>query len=196
MEMLLASNNTHKAVEFRRLFPGHTVRLPSEVGVDFSFEETAESYLGNALGKATALYQRVHEPVLADDSGLAVTALEGEPGILSSRYGSKPGGPPLGPGERNRLLLDRLRGEEMREAFFVCCMVLVLDHQRFYAVQETLRGEIAQEPRGSAGFGYDPIFTVPERGRTVAEMTDAEKDGISHRGRAARCILSLLAGCP
>jgi len=196
MEILLASNNRHKAVEFRRLFSGHTVRLPSEVGVRFSFEETAASYLGNALGKAAALYDRVRKPVLADDSGLAVTVLGGEPGILSSRYGSKPGGPVLGAEERNRLLLDRLRGEEMREAFFVCCMVLVLDHRRFYAAQETLRGEIGQEPRGAGGFGYDPIFAVPERGMTVAEMTDAQKDGISHRARAARCILSLLAGVP
>ena len=194
--MLLASANEHKAAEFRRIFTPHTILLPVDVGVEFRYEEGGESYLANALGKARALYEESGRPVIADDSGLAVTALGGAPGVFSSRFGSEEAGRILSSQERNRILLDRLEGEERREASFICCMVLVIDRRRFFAVQEILEGEIADRPHGGGGFGYDPIFTVAEEGRTVAELTDERKDGLSHRGRAGRRLLAMMEGLP
>jgi len=192
MEILLASNNPHKAAEFRRIFPSHTVLLPSDVGLSFSYEEGIESYLANSVGKARALYDRARRPVLADDSGLAVAALGWEPGVFSARFGADSTGKMLSPDARNQYLLDRMSGLREREACFVCCMVLVLDRFRFLVAQETLWGEIADQPRGEGGFGYDPVFWVPEHARTVAELPDSVKDSISHRGRAARRILGML----
>jgi XTP/dITP diphosphohydrolase len=167
------------------------LRTPSELGIAFDFEETGATYLDNALGKALHLHAQVGRPVLADDSGLEVPALGGEPGIRSSRYGSQPGGPKLTDPERCGLLLARAEGLEDRSCFFVCCMALVLEPSRFLAAQEVCRGRLARAPRGSGGFGYDPIVYIPERGKTVAELSDREKDRLSHRGRAARRVRAL-----
>jgi XTP/dITP diphosphohydrolase len=190
-ELVVATNNAHKVRELTRLFPGVRLRTPSELGIAFEFEETGATYLDNALGKALHLQAQVGRPVLADDSGLAVPALGGEPGIRSSRYGSQPGGPKLTDPERCDLLLARAESLADRSCFFVCCMALVLEPSRFLAAQEVLRGELARAPRGSGGFGYDPIVYVPERGKTVAELSDREKDRLSHRGRAARRVRAL-----
>ncbi|MDR3172909.1 MAG: non-canonical purine NTP pyrophosphatase [Treponema sp.] len=139
--------------------------------------------------------------VLADDSGICVDALGGRPGIYSARYagrddpglleGKKPEAP-----ERNALLLEELGDNPNRTARFVCAMVLLWDENRFLSVQETLEGELVRpgEGRGSGGFGYDPIFYLPDRGVTVAELSGAEKNRISHRGKAARIITKLLEG--
>jgi XTP/dITP diphosphohydrolase len=192
-ELLLASNNDHKHAEFVRLFPGVRIVRPREIGVSFDFAEDGASFLENALGKARALYGIVHQPVIGDDSGLCVAALGGEPGVRSSRYGSG-GELKLETPERNALLLSRLAGAADRRAFFVCCLVLVVDGERFMAVQETVHGQIADSPRGANGFGYDPLFLLPDRGLTIAEMPDAEKDFVSHRGRAARRMRAIVDG--
>jgi XTP/dITP diphosphohydrolase len=192
MQLLLASNNRDKAEEFRRIFSDHRILLPADAGVSFDFDEDANSFLENAIGKARALFAKTALPVLADDSGLVVAALNGEPGVYSARYGSR-GGKNLSAAERNRYLLSRLGAEQRRDAFFVCCMVLILEPYRFYVTQETFAGIITESPRGKNGFGYDPVFLVPEYGKTAAELSDSEKDRISHRGKAARRILSLLA---
>lgn len=189
---MLATNNPHKAEEFRRIFASHTILLPVDMGLSFAYEEGTDDYLANSMGKAWALYDRARQPVLADDSGLAVAALGWEPGVFSSRFGSDAAGKVLSPDARNRHLLDRMRGMSERKACFICCMVLVLDRFRFLAAQETLWGEIADHPRGKGGFGYDPVFFLPEHGRTVAELPDSVKDSISHRGRAAVRILGML----
>lgn len=192
-ELLLASNNDHKHAEFVRLFPGVRIVRPRDIGVAFDFAEDGASFLANALGKARALYEIAHRPVIGDDSGLCVAALDGAPGVQSARFGSV-GGAKLETPARNALLLARLAGVADRSAHFVCCLVLVLDADRFIAVQETVHGVIAGEPRGAHGFGYDPLFLLPDRGRTIAELPDDEKDLVSHRGRAARRLRAMLDG--
>jgi len=191
-ELLLASNNEHKRREFTRLFPGVKILEPRDVGIDFDFPEDGQTFFANAQGKAAALQRLAGRPVIADDSGLCVDGLGGEPGILSSRYGSAPGAAPLEAPRRNRYLLERMSGVKERAAHFVCCLVLLLEGDRFLAAQETVSGVITHEPRGTNGFGYDPLFLLPDLGQTMAELLDAEKDRISHRGRAARRIRELL----
>jgi len=191
-ELFVATGNEHKMVELRRLFPGIALRLPRELGESGRFEETGETYLDNALGKALHLYRGLGRPALADDSGLEVPALGGEPGVYSSRYGAV-AGRKLADADRNALLLEKARELEDRRCRFVCCMVVVLTEVRFLVVQETCEGLLAAGPRGEGGFGYDPIVWLPERGVTVAELSDPEKDEVSHRGRAARRLLALLA---
>jgi len=193
-EFLLASNNAHKHQEFVRLFPGIHVLMPRELGIEFDFDETGDTFLENAYGKAMALFHNAKRPVMGDDSGLCVQALGGEPGILSSRYGSGAGGVVLDAPRRNAYLLDRMEGIQDRAAYFVCCLVLVLDESRFVAVQETVHGRIAEGPRGENGFGYDPLFIVPGHEKTIAELPDQVKDSISHRGLAARRILTTMRG--
>ena len=189
-ELVLASNNGYKHAEFVRLFPNHTIRRPADLGIDFVFPEDGESFLENAFGKAVALYHSAKRPIIADDSGLCVAALGGEPGVYSSRYGAGVDGALLDSSKRNAYLLDRMEGIEDRGAFFVCCMVLLVEESRFFIAQETVHGTIAESPRGDKGFGYDPLFLLPDRGMTIAELPDEEKDAISHRGRAARRILA------
>ncbi len=193
VKIVLATASRHKAEEFRRLFARDEIVLPVDLGVEVDHEESGATYLDNAYGKAMALFRRVGRPVMADDSGLSVAALGGEPGVYSARYGSSPGGPKLADAERNRYLLERMRAVADRRAFFVCCLVLVMAEYRFLVVQETVEGTVAHEPAGSGGFGYDPLFYLPERRMTVAQLSDAEKDRISHRGRAAARMAPLLA---
>jgi XTP/dITP diphosphohydrolase len=199
MTVLLATNNAHKRTEFGRILAAHEIRLPAELGVEFSFEETGATFLENAVGKARALAEllppdtRAGLVIVADDSGLCVDALDGAPGIYSARYGSPDGGATELPAtERNALLLRALRGAEDRSAHFVCCMAALFADDRFAVVQETFPGEIAEEPAGANGFGYDPVFLLPGRGCTVAELREDEKDRISHRGRASHGIAAAL----
>jgi XTP/dITP diphosphohydrolase len=190
--LIVATNNPHKLKEFRRLFPGFNLLGPDQVGCTFSFEEKGNTYLENALGKAMHLYNLVEAPVLADDSGLEVVGLGGQPGIYSSRYGSEEGSPKLSDSDRNAHLLSKTVTLNDRSCFFVCCLVAVLSEKRFFIVQETFPGVLAAKPSGSGGFGYDPVVYLPDRGKTVAELEDREKDAISHRGKAARRLEALL----
>lgn len=192
MDIYVATNNMHKVEELSAILKGCTLLLPGEAGIDFHHEETGDTYLDNALGKARALYRELGRPVLADDSGLSVPALGGEPGVYSARYGSAPGSPPLETAERNRCLLSRMEGITDRRAFFVCCMVLMLDEYRVFTVQETFSGTISAAPSGTGGFGYDPLFYLASRGKSVAELSEEEKNRISHRGRAGRRIASII----
>ena len=201
-EILLATNNTHKLKEIEELFKGYEVKLPVDLGIEYSFHEGGVTYLENALGKARHLYGLLEQEglagrfvVLADDSGLSVDALGGEPGIRSARFGGREIDgkiEKLTDAERNIYLLECLKGISDRSAHFICCMVLVVEHERFYIVQEKLDGYIAMEPRGKEGFGYDPLFYIPERGKMLAELSMAEKNRISHRGRAAALMLELI----
>jgi len=191
-ELLLASNNEHKCRECARLFRGVTILMPRDLGIDFDFPEDGDTFFANARGKAAALHRMARRPVIADDSGLCVPALDGEPGIFSARYGSAPGSAPLDAARRNEYLLERMAGVTERGAYFVCCLVVVLSDARFLAAQETVPGVIAQAPRGTNGFGYDPLFVLPGLGMTMAELSEEDKDRLSHRGRAARRIMALL----
>jgi len=193
MNILIATENRHKVEELSAIFTGHELKTPGDCGIVYSHEEDGMTFLENSLGKARTLRALSGgTAVLADDSGLVVPALDGEPGIYSARYGSDEKGRKLETPERNRYLLDRMEGAENREAFFVCCMVLLLSDDRFFVSQETLPGEITLEPRGENGFGYDPLFFLKEYQRTVAELPEDLKNRISHRGRAAIRIKAIL----
>ena len=193
MQLVLASNNPHKVDEVRRILQGITVRTPAELGVRFSYEETGSSYDRNALGKARHLYRLLGVPTLADDSGLAVAALGGAPGVRSARFA--PPGAQLDDAGRCAYLLSLLGGAGDRSAAFICCLALILDRHRLLLVQEAVAGEISETARGEHGFGYDPVFLLPHLGgRTMAELSAVEKDRISHRGRALRRARAVLEG--
>ena len=185
-----------KNLSLNSILKPHSIRLPADMGWNFDVEETGNSYLENALIKAgLCSNSRTDGPVVADDSGLSVPALGGEPGVHSARYGSTVLKPRLESGERNAYLLENMkmleRGKE-RRAFFVCCMVLISEDYRLFSVQETFNGLIAPEASGSGGFGYDPVFYLPELGKTVSELDDKEKNRISHRGRAGLRLKAIL----
>jgi len=192
MDLLIATENEHKVTELSSIFEGHDLSTPSREGIEYFFEETESTFLGNARGKAFALLEKSDRPVIADDSGLVVPALKGEPGVYSARYGSTEKGRKLATPERNRYLLEKMKGITDRRAFFVCCMVLAVSKERFFVSQETLAGEIIGDPRGEYGFGYDPLFFLPGYGKTVAELPEEEKNRISHRGVAGIRIMAIL----
>jgi len=192
MELLVATNNLHKLEELKPLFAGHELLRSADAGIrDFNPEESGGTFFENALIKAEALYSLAGRPVIANDSGLCVEALGGRPGIESARYGAQNGGL-LSAAEKNRLLLAELENVKDRRCAFVCCLVLYYGPQRFLCVQETLEGEIGMAPRGDQGFGYDPIVYLPERAKTVAELSQEEKNRISHRGKAAQKMAAML----
>ncbi len=197
MEILVATYNLHKIQELAPLFPGHRLLSPLELGYpELEIVEDGSSYFENAYIKAKALHKLTNMTTLADDSGLSVEALDGGPGIHSSRYGSQDGVKKLGSEERNALLLADMKGVESRACAFYCCLVLLHGVDRFISVQETCPGILTEAPRGSGGFGYDPLVYLPELGKTVAELSPAEKNIVSHRGRAARLMNSIIAaGC-
>ena len=185
---------------------GYELRIPKDEGLDFDPEETGDTFHANALLKAGELYSLLnrHNPplfklgdvIIADDSGICVDALDGRPGLHSAYYaGSGKWVKNLTAAERNNLLLEELVGKPHRTARFICSMVLLYSPDRFFITQETLEGEIVKGPeyvKGTAGFGYDPIFFIPEFGRTVAELSENEKNTISHRAKAGKVIANIL----
>lgn len=192
MKLLIATNNVHKIEELRPLFRGHELLMPADVGITtFDPEESGSTFFENAHIKAEVLYRLTGKPVIADDSGLCVGALGGRPGIGSARYGSN-GGDLLSAAQKNRMLLAELAEVQERHCAFVCCLVLQYGLQKFICVQETLEGMITTEPRGEGGFGYDPIVYLPRLGKTVAELSQEEKNHISHRGKAAQKMAAIL----
>lgn len=195
MILLLATNNLHKKREFEALFAGWTLHLPGDLGLaGWDHDETADSFVGNALGKAQSLWRLSGgaHPVLADDSGICVDALGGAPGIYSARYGQAEAGRLLTDPERNELLLARLAGQTRRSARFVCALALVVAEHRVFVAEESWEGEVAPGLEGRHGFGYDPLFYLPDLGCTSAELEPARKNEISHRGRASRALRTLL----
>ena len=195
MHVYLASGNRHKQEEFAAILKEHHISLPVDAGIIFDPEETGTTFLENALLKARVLYESVQCPVIADDSGLCIDALDGKPGIYSARYGMKDG-VQLDAHARNTLVLQQMEGIENRSCRFVCCIAVMLDAHRFFTVQETCEGVIAKSESGQHGFGYDPIVYLPKIGKTVAELTAQEKNELSHRGKAGRLVAQLLAMFP
>lgn len=182
MNIVLATGNPGKARELGALLGGSVTVTAVPPG--FAVEETGETFFANALIKATAARALVPDAqlVLADDSGLAVTALGGRPGVHSARYA----GPDATDQDNCARLLEELSGVEDRTAAFVCVLV-ALDRTAGMAVAcGTCSGTIAREPSGSGGFGYDPVFVPDGRTESMAELTADVKNVISHRGRAAR----------
>jgi XTP/dITP diphosphohydrolase len=195
MNIWFATNNNNKKTELEAILKT-TLKIPAEQGYAFNPEETGSTFLENALIKAEELHRLLgapKDPVIADDSGICVDALNGRPGIHSAIYG----GAKLHDTEKNALLLAELGDNPLRKARFVCAMVLYYSPSRFFAAQETLEGELVkglESARGSGGFGYDPILYIPEMDRTVAELSNEEKNRLSHRGKAGRAIARIIAG--
>lgn len=183
----VATTNAHKVEELQAIVGDALTLRPAPAGF-VPPEENAPDYLGNARLKAEALVRQFGVTALADDSGLEVAALGGAPGLHSARYA---------PTSEARLakLLAALRGvpPAARQARFVCALVLVRPDGMELSVQETVEGRIALAVAGGGGFGYDPLFELPERGLTIAEVPAEEKNRISHRGRAVRALLARLA---
>ena len=189
--LLLATSNAGKVREFSRLLDGYRLTTPTDLNLQVSVEETGRTFCDNAALKATAFAEASGLIALADDSGLEVDALDGAPGTRSARYG----GPDLDDLGRCRLLLRELEavGERERTARFRCCVVAASADGRTCRAEGICEGGIAFEPAGHGGFGYDPIFVVPEYGQTMAQLPAAVKNQLSHRARAARHLRELLA---
>lgn len=192
MKLFFASGNHHKKTEMSRLLGGIELILPSEVGLEFDPVEDGSSFVENAIIKAEALYDLVHAPVIADDSGLIVNALDGEPGLKTARYGEEVFGRELSTKEKYMYLLKNMEGVEDRSAEFVCALCLIISPNRRYIIQETAEGSISIAPSGTTGFGYDPVFYNNEAGMISAELPEGEKDLYSHRGKAARILRDII----
>jgi len=191
-KVILATSNKHKFFEIKNIL------LPEELGIELIFggelvdsapPETGSTFFENALIKARFYGQKTNMPSLADDSGLVVPALGGKPGIMSARF--------AGEGctyeDNNRKLLKMMESlpDEMRGAKFVCVAVLWLPYGEVFSTKGELHGKITREPRGTGGFGYDPVFELPD-GRTVAELSSQEKNAISHRAKAFEKMRKLI----
>ena len=187
MKLVLATRNPHKLREFARMLAGHDiVALPDQIELP---PETGDTFAENALPKARTAATATGGPSIADDSGIEARALGGAPGVRSARY--------AGPEATDQENLDKLRGEVPAggELAYVCVLAYV-DEDGEHLFEGRCTGTMAAQPRGSRGFGYDPVF-VPDEGdgeRTMAELDDSEKDAISHRGRAARALVEWLDG--
>jgi len=186
--MIFATGNADKMKEIRMIMADtcQEIRSMKEAGIQIEVEENGRTYEENALLKARAVAGHTKELVLADDSGLEIDYLGKEPGIYSSRYMGENTSYSI----KNANLLSRLEGvpEEKRTARFVCAIAAVFPDGRELTVRGTVEGRIGYEERGSNGFGYDPIFYLPEMGKTTAELTEEEKNQISHRGQALRLM--------
>ena len=192
MKLLIASNNAHKIREIKEILGDLFDEILSlrEAGVSADPEETGETFEENARIKAEAILQLTGCAALADDSGLEVDALGGEPGVYSARYMGEKTSYEM----KNWNLKHRLAEvpEEKRTARFVCVIAAALPDGRVLTTRGTMEGRIAYEPAGAGGFGYDPILMLPEYGKTSAEITMEEKNAISHRGKALRAMKELL----
>lgn len=211
MKIYLATSNKDKRREMAELLAGHTVVIPADEGIDFNPIEDGKTFMENSIIKARALYDLVQSPVIADDSGICVDALGGEPGVYSARYAG-PAAPhgngcKISQAEQNAMLVAQLNdaiskgiglpsypnGE--RSAHYTCAMTLFLGRGRLFVAQETMEGAIvgsADEARGTGGFGYDPLFLLPALGKTAAELSPKQKNAISHRGKACMVISHII----
>jgi XTP/dITP diphosphohydrolase len=194
--IVIATRNTGKLREFRVMLEPLECEILSLLDIDpdkfdMDVEETGGTFAENARLKALAYSKWTPHPVLADDSGLEVFALEGRPGIYSARYA----GADASDEDRNRKLLEELGSEATnREARFFCALALAQDNEILMEAEGECRGFIAHAPRGTNGFGYDSVFLFPELDRTFAELNPEEKNSCSHRTRAIRNLIAQLKG--
>lgn len=190
-EIVLATNNAHKLKEVRQILAPHGMTVyglndlnlrPKEV------EENAPDYFGNALIKAKSVQKLTDLPIIADDSGLEIAAMDNQPGLLSARYAAMHGGHE----QAIKVILDNLKNKDNRKARFVCDIVLLNEGDKPLLFEGIAEGSIAEQPFGEGGFGYDPIFIEKTLNKTYAEMTQEEKNQVSHRGRALKKLLTYL----
>lgn len=188
MKLIIASNNKHKISEIKSILSGKFDEIISlsEANIHHETVEDGETFLENSLKKAREICAISGAVALADDSGLCVNALGGAPGVYSARYS----GEEATADSNNRLLLKNLAGITDRSAYFICTVALVYPDGREVTAEGRVHGEIIDSYRGNHGFGYDPIFLVNGDTKTLAEMSDSEKNAISHRGKALKNLLS------
>ncbi len=182
MKFVLATHNPHKIQEMSEILGKYGVEVisPKELGITVDVEETGTTFAENAMLKAKAICQAADLPAIADDSGLCVDALNGGPGVYSARYG----GEELDDKGRYMLLLQNMRGQTTRAAHFACSIACAFPNGDTITAEGRCDGTIAFAPMGDDGFGYNPVFFVPEKAKTFAQMTLEERTEISHRGRA------------
>jgi len=191
-KLIFATQNVNKMIEIKQILK----ELPYEIismgdaGIDIDVVEDGMTFEENAAKKAREIMEHTGELVLADDSGLEIDFLNKEPGIYSARYLGKDTPYP----EKNRIILERLEGvdDESRTARFVCVIAAAFPNGNVLTARGTIEGRIAYDIMGKGGFGYDPIFFVPEYNKTTAEMTSEQKNSISHRGNALRLISKMI----
>ncbi len=183
-KLLIATKNEGKAKEFKRRFESADLKVISLLDLDEAPDvaETGSTFAENAVLKAEAIMRLTNQPVIADDSGLVIDALDGEPGVYSARY--------AGPDKDDEANIDKVLTEmkevpeEERTASFQCLLAVAIPDQKTEVFSGSCDGRIAFERSGSYGFGYDPIFYLPSYGKTMAELSPEEKNAISHRGQA------------
>lgn len=191
MKFVLATHNPGKLREMSAILGelGVEVVSPADVSITVDVEETGTTFAENAMLKAKAICAAAGLPAIADDSGLCVDALNGGPGVYSARYG----GEGLDDKGRYMLLLNSMRGQTTRKAHFACAIACAFPNGDELTAQGQCDGAIAFAPMGEGGFGYDPVFLVPEKGKTFGQLTAEEKSAISHRGKALRDFSEKLA---
>ena len=190
-ELILATNNAHKLKEVREILSPHKITVyglndlnlhPEEV------DENADTYAGNALIKAQSIQKLTTMPIIADDSGMEIEVLDNQPGLHSARFADQHGGH----ANAIQAILQELKKKDNRKARFVCDIILVNEDEKPLLFEGIVDGHIAEEQFGEGGFGYDPIFVADELNKTYAEMTQEEKNKVSHRGKALKKLLTYL----
>lgn len=186
-QLILATHNDHKAKEFRDILPQYSVQTLADLGHDDEIKETATSLEGNSFIKAETVFKRYGHVVISDDSGLEVDALNGAPGVYSARYA----GDSRNDQRNTEKLLDKLQGASNRKAQFRTVITL-MNAENSFQFEGIVKGTIAKNPRGEAGFGYDPVFIPEGVQQTFAELAANEKNKISHRANAIEKLLHFL----
>ena len=190
--IILATNNKSKVKEISEMMSGSDITFVSlaDAGINVEVEETGTTFEENALLKAREICKLSGKPTISDDSGLEIDALDGAPGIYSSRFMGEDTSYDI----KNNALIEKLENvaDPDRTARFRCCMALVLPDGREFVTEGAMEGIIAREPKGTNGFGYDPILFIPEYNRTSAELSSEEKNNISHRGEALRKMIEVI----
>ena len=195
MKLIIASNNAHKVTEMKAILAPFFDEIQSmrEAGIQHETVEDGDTFLENAVKKARELAELAGCCAIADDSGLCVDALGGQPGIYSARFAGVHGDDEA----NNAALLKQLEGVRDRAAHYTCAVALAWPDGELLTAEDYLYGEIAYDKRGKNGFGYDPLFLLPTRGLRTAELSPEEKNAISHRGKALRQLAEKLREmCP
>ena len=190
-ELILATNNKHKLKEVREILSPHKITVYGLNDLNLKpkdVEENANTYAGNALIKAKSIQELTTMPIIADDSGLEIEAMDNQPGLHSARFAEQYGG------HENaiKVILENLKKKDNRNARFVCDIILLNEGDKPLLFEGIVPGHIAEKPYGEGGFGYDPIFIADELNKTYAEMTQEEKNKVSHRGKALKKLLTYL----
>lgn len=186
-ELIIASNNVHKIMEIKGILSKYPIKILSlkEAGINVDVEENGITFMENAYKKASEIYDILQNSmVLADDSGLMVECLDGAPGVYSARFAGEHGNDKKNNEKLLKLLNDKNHND--KKAKFVCAMVLIASKDKVIKVQGEIKGIIVNEEKGNNGFGYDPIFYIPEYNMTFAEMDSNQKNSISHRANALK----------